>query len=733
MRKPIRASMIAALSVLLGTLALGCGDPTTTTSTGQGGSGGGVGGGGGKGGEGGQGGGVTVCTDGASQQCYSGPAGTQGVGVCKNGTQKCAGGQWGACEGEVLPIDEVCNKLDDNCNGQLDENFPPITCGKGACTMMVDGCVDGMVPTCTPGAEMPETCDGTDEDCDGQIDDNINCPCMTDGEMRPCYSGGNGMVGVGECKSGMQTCTNGVWGACENEVLPAMEACDGKDNDCDGMTDENIAKVTCGAGACLMTVDGCKDGMVPPCMPGQPKDETCNGVDDDCDFFIDDNLGELTCGMGGCQVTVQACSGGVPQTCVPGMAMPEVCDGVDNNCNGTTDEGNPGGGVSCNTMLPGVCAMGTLNCTTGALKCEPNTMPTAEICDAKDNDCNGMIDDGNPGGGQPCMTGLQGACALGTSGCTNGMITCKQTTMPKNETCNGVDDNCNGATDEGTAGMMCTVPGKFGVCAVSTSQCQNGTLLCPQTVNPSMEICNGLDDNCNNVVDDGDPGSGGNCTVPGQVGPCANGTFHCVNGSLQCPQSNFAVTEVCGDNIDNDCNGVVDNGCCPHSVCQAGVAMPSGCGNGCAAAVCTFGGGQWSNCCSQTWDNSCTLIADVACGAGTCCAHDICTLGAPLQNGCSSCISAVCAVKPSCCTTGWSEVCRDRVPTYCNGTSCSVNMQTCAHSVCTTGAQLNTQCNACVAAICASRPSCCVNGAASWTAACVADVATKCPAEWACP
>jgi len=345
-----------------------------------------------------------------------------------------------------------------------------------------------------------------------------------------------------------------------------MEACDGKDNDCDGMTDENIAKVTCGAGACLMTVDGCKDGMVPPCMPGQPKDETCNGVDDDCDFFIDDNLGELTCGVGGCQVTVQACSGGVPQTCVPGMAMPEVCDGVDNNCNGTTDEGNPGGGVSCNTMLPGVCAMGTLNCTTGALKCEPNTMPTAEICDAKDNDCNGMIDDGNPGGGQPCMTGLQGACALGTSGCTNGMITCKQTTMPKNETCNGVDDNCNGATDEGTAGMMCTVPGKFGVCAVSTSQCQNGTLLCPQTVNPSMEICNGLDDNCNNVVDDGDPGSGGNCTVPGQVGPCANGTFHCVNGSLQCPQSNFAVTEVCGDNIDNDCNGVVDNGCCPHSL-----------------------------------------------------------------------------------------------------------------------------------------------------------------------
>src|SRR3954465_14519843 len=67
--------------------------------------------------------GQPACTEGATQSCYSGAAGTQGVGPCTAGSQTCgADGQWGACLGEVTPKGEVCgNSVDDNCNGHVDE------------------------------------------------------------------------------------------------------------------------------------------------------------------------------------------------------------------------------------------------------------------------------------------------------------------------------------------------------------------------------------------------------------------------------------------------------------------------------------------------------------------------------------------------------------------------------------------------------------------------------------
>ncbi len=73
--------------------------------------------------------------------------------------------------------------------------------------------------------------------------------------------------------------------------------------------------------------------------------------------------------------------------------MPEQCNGSDDNCNGVTDEGNPGGGGACSTGEPGVCDAGTLTCALGALSCLGDRGPGPELCNGLDDDCDGMTDE----------------------------------------------------------------------------------------------------------------------------------------------------------------------------------------------------------------------------------------------------------------------------------------------------------------------------------------------------
>ena len=209
-------------------------------------------------------------------------------------------------------------------------------------------------------------------------------------------------------------------------VEPGVEICDGaNDESCDGFVDE-----------------GC------PCSPGAS--QPCYAVN------------PVTMGVGTCRPGVQSC---VDErwdvTCI-GQVTPaaEDCDGEDNDCDGTTDEGCDcvdgnvqrcyGGAVG--TADVGVCRPGMQRCEGGVWSsvCEGEVLPTLEQCNGQDDDCDGSVDEGNPGGGADCTTGQPGVCEVGTVICSDGAHHCLATTGPSSESCdNGADDDCDGLADCG--------------------------------------------------------------------------------------------------------------------------------------------------------------------------------------------------------------------------------------------------------------------------------------------
>ncbi|MDP1830234.1 MAG: MopE-related protein [Archangium sp.] len=120
---------------------------------------------------------------------------------------------------------------------------------------------------------------------------------------------------------------------------PTAEVCNGRDDDCDTVIDEDLPTVRCGVGACAREVPSCVGGADMTCTPFNPSAETCNGQDDDCNGAIDENLMPQQCGVGECAAVAASCDNGVPVACMPGAAGTETCNGKDDNCDGTVDEG----------------------------------------------------------------------------------------------------------------------------------------------------------------------------------------------------------------------------------------------------------------------------------------------------------------------------------------------------------------------------------------------------------
>jgi predicted ribosomally synthesized peptide with SipW-like signal peptide len=143
-----------------------------------------------------------------------------------------------------------------------------------------------------------------------------------------------------------------------------------------------------------------------------------------------------------------------------------------------------------------------------------------EDCDGLDNDCDGMVDEGNPGGGGSCTTGLEGICSAGTLMCGGQTgFSCVQSQTPTTEVCNGLDDNCDGTTDEG--------------CAVCGDGAVEGTETC----------------------DDGNVNNNDGCSLACDV----ESGWQCSGQPSVCTESD----EVCGDGIDNDGDGLADEDCTP--------------------------------------------------------------------------------------------------------------------------------------------------------------------------
>ncbi|MCA9527197.1 MAG: hypothetical protein KC549_12985, partial [Myxococcales bacterium] len=155
-------------------------------------------------------------------------------------------------------------------------------CGEG-----VEYCIGSQWQACTAARVREERCgNGVDEDCDGTIDEG--CDGCTDGATRECRS---------ECGQGTERCSGATWRDCDARE-PADEVCDGQDNDCDGLTDEDFpalgAACEDGDGPCQVagTRVCAPDGVGTVCdaVAGAGDAETCNGVYDDCDGQTDEDL-----------------------------------------------------------------------------------------------------------------------------------------------------------------------------------------------------------------------------------------------------------------------------------------------------------------------------------------------------------------------------------------------------------------------------------------------------------
>ncbi len=457
---------------------------------------------------------------------------TAGLGICKRtGHYVCkkdgSGSECSVTPGKPNPGGEICNNgLDDNCNGLIDEG-------------------------CAPCVPQLEVCDGKDNDCDKAVDEGfVSTACGST---------------VGQCTAGKTVCSGGGV-SCKGGTKPSAEVCDNKDNNCDTVVD-NFSEACYPAatgcdkltgkckGICQMGTHLCVAGKWMMCVGAKtPTAETCNGLDDDCDGTTDEGVGNSCVDYSTCKAHT---------SCAACAAKPaEVCDNKDNDCNGKIDDKVAGMGKACGSDV-GECKAGSTACVGGKEICWGGTGPTMEVCDCKDNNCNGKIDD-------------NATCLAPKAKCVDCkcLMPCGKSEFPcPGGTKCGKDNYCHPdacaevkckLTERCKAGKC--VPLCQGVSCKSNEQCSPKTGLCVDVSCrtkgcPTGKVC--VSYKC---VDD--PCPNGACP---KWQMCAQGKCYNLCWEQKCADGSKCVRGVCGGK-DQTCEGALCADPCRTTRCPAGYA-----------------------------------------------------------------------------------------------------------------------------------------------------------------